>query len=84
MTEFKYRVVSDISSLEDPELTIAGDHILFQTNNFQTARRECIEWADYDDILVRVTTRWGGERFRCDGALEAHERYQKTVDKIGT
>ena len=79
---FKYRVVTEISSLEDAELLADGRQILFETNNYQTARRECIEWAAWDDILVEVIRPWGAVKFKCDGASEADNRYPKTAAVI--
>lgn len=81
---FKYQVVTDISSRADAPLDWLGRQILAESNNFRTARRECIEWAAYDDILVEVvptfsTGRSGGARFSCDGAGEAFDRYPKTA-----
>ena len=76
---FKYRVVTEMSSLEDTELDEQGRQILFKTNNYQVARKECIEWASYDDILVLVLRPWGEVKFSCDGAYEACNRYPKTA-----
>ena len=79
---FKYRVVTEISSLEDAELLADGRQILFETNNYQTARRECIEWAAWDDIYVEVLRGGSAVKFKCDGALEADNRYPKTAAVI--
>jgi hypothetical protein len=76
---FKYRVVTEISSLEDAELLDDGRQILFETNNYQTARRECIEWAVWDDIYVEVLRGRAAVRFKCNGASEADNRYPKTA-----
>lgn len=76
---FKYRVVTEISSLEDAELLDDGRQILFETNNYQTARRECIEWAAWDDIYVEVLRGRAAVRFKCNGASEADNRYPKTA-----
>jgi len=51
---YKYKVVTECSSKEHCELDVLGRQILMTTNNYQTARKECIEWAAYDDILVCV------------------------------
>ena len=79
---FKYRVVTEISSLEDAELLADGRQILFETNNYQTARKECIEWAAYDDILVHVINQFGSSKFSCDGASEAYDRFPKTAEAV--
>ena len=77
----KYRVVTEVSSLNNPPVTpYKGLHILFETNNFQKARKECIEWAAYDDILVSVVNVYENVKFTCDGAYEAETRYPKTVE----
>ncbi len=72
---YKYRVITECSSKEDCELDVFGRQVLLITNNYQTARRECIEWAAYDDILVCVVDQFGGAKFTCDGASEAFDRY---------
>lgn len=77
---FKYQVVTDVSSLEDPKKNDFGEDILFETNNFQIARKECIEWADFDDIVVRVRNKYLVEKFKCNGYAEANSRYPKTVE----
>jgi hypothetical protein len=77
---FTYRVVTECSSKEDAKLMDDGRQILFETNNYQTARKECIEWAAYDDILVEVLRPWGSVKFTCDGAGEAFDRYPKTAE----
>ena len=77
---YKYRVVTECSSKEDCELDFFGRQVLVTTNNYQTARRECIEWAAYDDILVRVINQFGSTKFQCEGASEAFDRYPKTAE----
>ena len=82
-----YSVVSAYSSLEDVPTLIDGRQILFQTRNFQEARRQCIEWAAYDDIFVDVHKGWdnsnaGHITFQCDGAKEAYNRYPKTTEFV--
>lgn len=77
----KYRVVTEVSSLEDPKLTQFGHHILFESNNFQKARKEAIEWAAYDDIVVTVQGQWGQQEFVCNGYQEATERYPRTAEE---
>jgi len=77
--DFKYRVVTEVASVEGLKKTLRGEDILFETNNFLKARKECIEWAAWDDIFVRVTNRYGAEKFTCDGSYEAETRYPKTV-----
>jgi len=77
---FTYRVVAECSSKEDAKLMDDGRQILFETNNYQKARRECIEWAAYDDILVEVLRPWGAVKFTCTGAAEAFDRYPKTAE----
>jgi hypothetical protein len=79
-----YRVVTEFSSIEDAPTLIDGKQILFQTNNYQEARKECIEWAAYDDILAQVHKGWNNSNaghivFQCDGASEAYNRYPKTA-----
>jgi len=75
----KYRVVAETSSLDDPKTTDHGWHILFESNNFQEARKEAIEWAAYDDIKVYVMGRYYQQKFVVDGYGEATERYPKTA-----
>ena len=77
---FTYRVVTEVSSLDDAKTMDDGRQILFETNNFQRARKECIEWAAYDDILVQVLRPWGAVKFSCDGYREAFDRYPKTAE----
>ena len=81
---FTYRVVTEFSSLENNEVKLMDDgrQILLETNNFQTARKECIEWAAYDDILVQVLRPWGAVKFSCDGYGEATSRYPKTAETV--
>lgn len=79
---FTYRVVTECSSKEDAKLMEDGRQILVETNNYQVARRECIQWAAWDDILVHVLRPWGAVKFTCDGAGEAETRYPKTVDSV--
>lgn len=78
---FRYQVVAAVSSLTDADVDSRGWQILAQSNCFRTARRECIEWAAYDDILVRVVKQAQVE-FSCDGYLEATERYPRTCDAV--
>ena len=77
---FKYRVVTDCSSAEDVEIDSQGRQILFETNNYQTARKECIEWAAYDDIQVWLLGPYGQKLWDCDGASEAFGRFPKTAE----
>ena len=79
---FTYRVVAEVSSKDDAKLMDDGRQILFETNNYQKARKECIEWAAYDDILVQVLRPWGAVKFSCDGASEAYDRYPKTAELV--
>jgi len=79
---FTYRVVTEVSSKEDAEYTEDGLQILLATNNFQQARKECIEWAAYDDIHVVVLGAYGQEKFACGGYSEAFERYPKTAEAV--
>ena len=79
---FTYRVVTECSSKEDAKLMGDGRQILFETNNYQAARKECIEWAAYDDILVQVLRPWGAVKFTCTGATEAYDRYPKTAELV--
>ena len=77
---YKYRVITECSSKEDCDLDVFGRQVLLITNNYQTARRECIEWAAYDDILVCVVDQFGSAKFTCDGASEAFGRFPKTAE----
>lgn len=77
---FKYRVVTDSSSAEHVEIDSQGRQILFVTNNYQTARKECIEWAAYDDIQVWLLGPLGQKLWDCDGAAEAFGRFPKTAE----
>jgi hypothetical protein len=77
---FTYRVVTEYSSNEDAKLMDDGRQVLVETNNYQVARKECIEWAAYDDILVQVLRPWGAVKFTCTGAAEAYDRYPKTAE----
>jgi hypothetical protein len=79
---FTYRVVTEVSSKEDAKLMEDGRQILFETNNYQVARKECIEWAAYDDILVEVLGQYGQVKFTCNGASEAYDRYPKTAELV--
>ena len=76
---YKYRVITEMSSKEDADTDVFGRQILLTTNNYQTARKECIEWAAYDDILVCVINQFGSAKFTCRGAAEAFDRYPKTA-----
>ena len=78
----KYRVVAECSSSDSTEVDIHGRQVLFAGNNFLAARKECIEWAAYDDILVQVLRPWGAVKFTCDGAGEAETRYPKTAAMV--
>jgi Holliday junction resolvasome RuvABC DNA-binding subunit len=40
---YKYKVITEVSSKEDAETDVFGRQILLITNNYQTARKECIE-----------------------------------------
>ena len=77
---YKYRVITEVSSKEDAETDMFGRQVLLTTNNYQTARKECIEWAAYDDILVCVVDQFGSVKFSCDGASEAFDRFPKTAE----
>ena len=77
---YKYRVVTEFSSKEDCDVDNFGRQVLVTTNNYQTARKECIEWAAYDDIEVRVLNQFGSTKFTCEGAAEAYSRYPKTAE----
>jgi hypothetical protein len=79
---FTYRVVTECSSKEDALLMEDGRQILFETNNYQVARKECIEWAAWDDILVEVLGAYGQVKFACTGAYEAETRYPKTAAAV--
>lgn len=60
----KYQVMTEVSSFDD------GRPLLFATNSLAEAKRECREWAEYDDIYV-----WVEKDHKCvysiDGYLEA-------------
>ena len=77
---YKYRVITECSSMEDAEIDFFGRQVLLTTNNYQTARHECIEWAAYDDIVVYVVNQFGSIKFTCNGAQEAFDRYPKTAE----
>jgi len=77
---FKYRVVTDISSMENAEIDEQGRQILLKTNNYETARKECIQWAAYDDIQVWLLGPHGQKLWDCDGAAEAFGRFPKTAE----
>jgi hypothetical protein len=79
---YKYRVVTEVSSKEDAPVDVLGRQVLLTTNNFQQARRECIEWAAYDDILVYVVDQFGLAKFVCNGYSEAYDRYPKTAEAV--
>ena len=79
---FTYRVVTECSSKEDAKVDDRGRQILVETNNYQTARKECIEWAAWDDIFVEVLGVYGQVKFTCDGASEAYNRYPKTAEAV--
>jgi len=76
---FKYRVVTDVSSKEDAEIDEQGRQILLKTNNYLTARKECIQWAAWDDIQVWLLGPYGQTLWDCDGASEAFDRFPKTA-----
>ena len=77
---YKYTVVTDVSSKEDAKLDDQGRQILLETNNYQTARKECIQWAAYDDIQVWMLGSLGQTIWDCDGASEAFGRFPKTAE----
>jgi len=79
---FKYRVVTDISSMENAEIDEQGRQILLKTNNYETARKECIQWAAYDDIQVWLLGPHGQKLWDCDGAAEAFGRFPKTAELV--
>jgi hypothetical protein len=79
---YKYKVITEVSSKEDAETDVFGRQVLLITNNYQTARKECIEWAAYDDILVTVVNQFSSVKFSCDGASEAYDRYPKTTELV--
>lgn len=79
---YKYRVITEVSSKEDANTDVFGRQILLTTNNYQTARKECIEWAAYDDIFVAVVNQFGSVKFSCNGASEAFDRYPKTAEVV--
>jgi len=79
---YKYRVVTEVSSKEDADIDAVGRQVLLVTNNYQAARKECIEWAAYDDILVHVVDQFGYPKFACDGASEAYDRYPKIAEAV--
>lgn len=78
----KYRVVTECSSKDDAEIDDHGRQILVETNNYQTAMKEAIEWAAYDDIVVHVVNRWNAWKFTCRGYDEATTRYPKTAAAV--
>ena len=60
----KYQVMTEVSSFDD------GRGLLHVTNSLAEAKRECREWAEWDDIYV-----WVEKDHKCvysiDGYLEA-------------
>jgi hypothetical protein len=48
-----YKVMTEVSSFED------GRPLLHETDDIKAARRECREWAEWDDIFVWVEDRDG-------------------------
>ena len=77
---YKYTVVTECSSKEDAKLDDQGRQILLETNNYQVARKECIQWAAYDDIQVWMLGDLGQPIWDCDGASEAFGRFPKTAE----
>ena len=75
----KYRIVIE---METAELQAAGEElqILFETNNYQKARRECIELAQMLNAYVEVLSPRGSAKFTCDGYIEAETRYPKIAN----
>ena len=61
----KYRVMTEVSSFDD------GRPLLHETNSLIEARKECREWAEYDDIFVWVEDEDGDPIYSIDGYLEA-------------
>ena len=78
----KYQVVTDVSSEEDAEIDTEGRQILLKTNNYETARKECIQWAAHDDIQVWLLGKYGQKLWDCNGAAEAFGRFPKTAEKV--
>jgi hypothetical protein len=82
-----YSVVSEYPPMDNLPTLIDGKYIIFQSRNFLTARKECIEWAAYDDIFVEVHKGHDGSnsgyiKFSCDGVREADRRYPKTSANV--
>lgn len=82
-----YSVVTEYPPMDNLPTLIDGKYIIFQSKNFLTARKECIEWAAYDDIFVEVHKGFinsdaGGVVFSCDGVREADRRYPKTSANV--
>jgi hypothetical protein len=61
----KYKVMTEVSSFDD------GRPLLHETNSLREARKECREWAEYDDIFVWVEDEEGNPIYSIDGYLEA-------------
>jgi hypothetical protein len=57
----KYRVMTEVSSFED------GRPLLYETGNIKDARRECREWAEWDDVFVWVEDEDGDIVYSRDG-----------------
>jgi hypothetical protein len=60
----KYQVMTEVSSFDD------GRPLLFETNSLAEAKRECREWAEWDDIHVWVESS-GKQVYSIDGYREA-------------
>jgi hypothetical protein len=78
----KYRVVTEVSSMEDAELDHRGRQILFETDDFQQALKECVEWSDWDDIKVLIINQANKTLFVCSGAGEAWERFSDILEAV--
>jgi hypothetical protein len=61
----KYKVMTEVSSFED------GRPLLHETTSLKVARKECREWAEWDDIFVWVEDEDGDIIYSIDGYAEA-------------
>lgn len=61
----QYRVMTKVSSFPD------GRPLLHECDDLEEAQRECVEWAEYDDITVWVLDDCGETVYQVDGYAEA-------------
>jgi hypothetical protein len=57
--------------------------ILHECDNRAEAKRECVEWAAYDDIMVTVIVVATGEEWMSvDGYGDANNRFPRLAEKV--